>query len=272
MKSFKVAFLGVGNMGNALIAGAVRSKFLRPIEIKAFDVDGAKLRKLKSKLKIQVCGSALKAVENCDYVFLCVKPQQMESLLAEISAILQMDQCLVSIAAGISAGQIESNFRFPVRAIRVMPNTPALVGAGMSVITKGKHGSSSDLAFCQKFFKAVGEVMVLPEERFDAVTAVSGSGPAYLFYLTESLERAAEQAGLPKEAAQKLSRATMIGAAKLLEGLDSPEELRRKVTSPGGTTEAAIKHLESQNWQQIFVDAIRKAKERSKELRNAQSK
>lgn len=263
----RISFLGTGNMGAALIGGAVKAKFLKGPEIQAFDVDIAKLKSLKKQYKIRIFSSAKEALLNSDYVFLCVKPQQMGALLQEIASSLQKKQCLVSIAAGVATESIETAFSFPARVVRVMPNTPALVGAGMSAVAGGRFAKPADVKFIQRFFEAVGEVVILDESHFDAVTAVSGSGPAYLFFLAEALQQAAEKAGLPKSVAEQLTRATLQGAAKLLSKDVEPQELRRRVTSPGGTTEAAVSHLQSQKWPQIFVEAVQKARERSEQLR-----
>ncbi len=271
--SKNVSFLGAGNMGGALIEGAIKKGFLKAGQISVFDVDATKSADFKNRLKVKAASSVREAVKGSDYIFLCVKPQQMDNVLKEVSGAVNAAQCLVSIAAGVTTEGIQKGLgaKSSPRVVRVMPNTPAMVGSGMSAVTGGKGAKPEDLEFCKSFFEAVGEVEILEEKYFDAVTAVSGSGPAYLFYLAEALQQAAADAGLPRKAAEKLARVTLQGAAKLLDDKTSPAELRRRVTSPGGTTEAAIRHLENQNWQKIFIDAVHKAKERSAQLRGAQS-
>lgn len=254
-------------MGSALIQGALSSGFLKAQNITAFDVEKKRLEPVKKKFKIRTAGSSLEAVQKADFVFLCVKPQQMKELLREIRIAVRPKQCLISIAAGIPSLFIEQQFLLKMPVIRVMPNTPALIQSGVSVLTKGRFAGSVHLAFAKRFFTSVSDVLVLPEKHFDVVTAVSGSGPAYLFYLTESLTQAARESGLSAKIADRLARGTVMGAAKMLKDGTSPEELRVKVTSPGGTTEAAVRYLQSKNWARHFVEAVQKAAHRSKELR-----
>lgn len=253
-------------MGSALLSGAVAAGILKAGDLFAFDVDKKKVAQLKKKVPIRTANSLQEACSGANFIFLCVKPQQMSELLLQIRNWIGTKQCLLSIAAGISTKTIESHFASPVAVVRVMPNTPALVGAGIAAVTKGRYAKPFHLEFAKRFFSCLGKTVVLPEKLFDAVTAVSGSGPAYLFYLTEALEQAAEKCGLKKSIACSLARETISGAGKMLDGDRSPQELRRAVTSPGGTTESAIKHLERKGWQKIFIDAVQKAKERSKEL------
>lgn len=263
----KVAVLGAGNMGSVLILGALKAKVLKAGQVTAYDMSVEALRALKKRAAVKLAKDSAQAVEGADYIFLCVKPQQMAGLLGEIRDRVSSKACLVSIAAGVKTGRIESILSPRVAAVvRVMPNTPALLGAGASVVCGGKHAKPAHIKFALKFFSAVGKAVVLPEAAFDAVTAVSGSGPAYVFYLAEALMEAGEANGLSNEAAQLLVRQTILGAARMLEGKESPQDLRRKVTSPGGTTEAALRRLEAGRWKEIFVEAVRKAKERSEEL------
>ncbi len=263
----KIAFLGTGNMGSALIQGAIRAKIVRARDITAYDVRPEALAPLKRKLGIKTSKTAAQAIEKAGFVFLCVKPQQMKDLLSQISGQVRPGQCLISIAAGVPSGKIEKALEpKKVPVVRVMPNTPALIGKGASALCSGRHAKTSHLGFAKRFFSAVGKAVILTEDHFDAVTAISGSGPAYVFYLAESFQKACQALGLPAKESEILFKQTLLGAAGMIENGEAPEELRRKVTSPGGTTEAALKHLESQNWQGIFTEAVRKAKERSQEL------
>ena len=263
----KIAFLGAGNMGSALIAGAVRAKILKTSQVTAFDIKTEILAGLKKKTGVRTVKTVREAVDGADYIFLCVKPQQMGELLAEVRDCIVARQCLVSIAAGVRTEKIEKAFApRSVSVVRVMPNTPALLGFGASAICGGKAAKPAQVKFVQKFFSAVGRTVTLPESAFDAVTAVSGSGPAYVFYLAEALAQAAASERLPAHEAAVLINQTILGAAQMLFGKDAPDELRKKVTSPGGTTEAAVQHLTDQKWREIFVEAVRKASERSREL------
>lgn len=262
----KIGFLGVGNMGGALISGALNSGIVRANHVIAYDLKKELLSSLAEKYRVKVALSSGEVVKKSDYVFLCVKPQQMKDLLLEIRSVVNPKQCMVSIAAGISIRSIENYFSISVPVIRVMPNTPALIQTGMAAIARGSFATSQQIQFAAKFFSSVGEALVLEEKYFDAVTALSGSGPAYLFYLTESLERAGQKLGLKKSAAELLSRQTMLGAAKMMMRSFSPRELRKKVTSPGGTTESAIRYLEKKKWPEIFQRAVEQARDRSKAL------
>jgi pyrroline-5-carboxylate reductase len=222
---------------------------------------------LKKKLKIKIASSSSAALLGADFIFLCVKPQQMKALLEGIQSQVTEKQCLVSIAAGVESSTIEKPFSLKIPVVRVMPNTPALVQCGMSVVTPGRFARTNHLVFVKRFLASISQVMALPESQFDSVTALSGSGPAYLFYLTESLMQAGEKIGLSKSVADQLSRQTILGAAKMLQDGASPTELRQKVTSPGGTTEAALTYLKRKQWSQNFIKAVQKARDRSKELR-----
>ena len=265
----KVAFLGSGNMGSALVQGGLKSGILKASQVQAYDVKKESLGRLKKKTGIKAASSNAGAVRGSDYVFLCVKPQQMRDLLAEIKDEVGNKPCLISIAAGVTTGSIEKAF-YPrkARVIRVMPNTPALIGKGMAAVTRGRFAAPSDARFAVRFFSSVGKAVVLPERLFDAVTAVSGSGPAYVFYLAESLQKACKALGLPKAAAETLFKQTVMGAGMMLGNARSPEELRLSVTSPGGTTESALRHLEKKKWSEIFVQAVKKARDRSRELKS----
>lgn len=265
-KKFKAAFLGAGNMGSALIQGALTAGIIQRNNIKVFDIDRNRLKKLAGQYKVTASFSNLEAIQESDFIFICVKPQQIKDLMAELKKNITPKQCLISIVAGIQTQTIEKYFSFPVPVIRVMPNTPALIQNGMTVITKGRFATRAHLQFAKDFFSSVGKVVILAEKYFDVVTAVSGSGPAYLFYLAESLQRAGQQLGLSKSISDLLCKQTLMGSGMMLDNSSSPIELRRKVTSPGGTTEAAIRYLEKNNWSDIFVEAVKKAKNRSREL------
>lgn len=261
----KVSFLGAGNMGGALVEGAIKSGFLKPSDITIYDLDLKRLENFK-EIPLNIASSLEEALKGADYIFLCVKPQQMKELLLKIKDKVKAKQCLISIAAGVTIKSVEKYFLNFVPVIRVMPNTPALVGCGMAAVTGGRFANKKQVRFSFDFFSSVGKAVVLPEKHFDAVTAVSGSGPAYFFYLTEILSEAARKMGLPEGPAELLSKQTMIGSAKMLSLNSFAKDLRKKVTSPGGTTEAAIKYLEKRKWSKIFLEAARKAKERSKIL------
>ena len=202
-------------------------------------------------------------------LLLSVKPQQMAPALSGIGAALDPAALVVSIAAGIRSASIEKHLGAgrAWRVVRVMPNTPMLVGDGMSAIARGAHATPDDLATARRIFNSAGAVVEIDENKMDAVTALSGSGPAYVFYLVEYMIAAGAEMGFSQEQARQLAIRTVAGAAKMLDGsMESPQELRRKVTSPGGTTQAAITHLESRGFGPTLVEAIKAAERRGKEL------
>jgi pyrroline-5-carboxylate reductase len=190
-------------------------------------------------------------------------------VLADIAPVLRPDVLIVSIAAGISSNFIETNLGGgrPWRVVRTMPNTPVLVGEGMVAIAAGGHATADDLATARRLFEAGATVIELPEERMDAVTAMSGSGPAYFFFLVEQMVAAGISLGLTAEQSHILATRTALGAARMLVGSsDSPQELRRKVTSPNGTTQAAIETMQARGVPEALVTAVQRAAARSREL------
>jgi len=263
-----LAVLGAGNMAEAIVRGVTAAKILAAGDIVAADPSEAR-RAVFASLGIQTHENAATAARDASAILLSVKPQMMNDVLAEISPVLWDGTTIISIAAGTRTGSIESKLppRVNWRVVRVMPNTPMLVGEGASAICAGAHATKEDLAFATKLFESAGVVAEVTEDQMDAVTALSGSGPAYFFYLVEQMIAAGERMGLSPKHAALLAKQTASGSAKMLLGSDeTPQELRRKVTSPNGTTHAAITHMESQSMGQIIIDAILKAEARGKEL------
>lgn len=264
----KIAFLGAGNMAEALISGILAARLIPAENIFASDIDELRLEKLKKEKGVQIATSNLQAVEESDILFLAVKPQTLPELLAEIGGALSLDKLIVSIAAGVRIDKLEQLAKKELRLVRVMPNLPALIKSGISALYQGKNATSDDLQEASILLAAVGAVVeVNQEEELDAVTALSGSGPGYLFYFAEALHEAGLQNGLSSEVAEKLAAATLEGASKLLiASSESAAELRAKVTSKGGTTEAAIQVLEKEGFKESIKKAVLAATERSKEL------
>ena len=267
LKNKTIAFLGAGNMGEALIRGLLTAKTVTPSQIVATDVRPERLGELAKTFGIRTTDDNVKAVADADIILLAVKPQQMSVVLAPLKSAATFPKLFISIAAGVTTARIESELGGKARVVRVMPNTPALVGAGAAALAKGAHATEDDLAAAESILGAVG-IVVRVEERFiDAVTALSGSGPAYVFYVTEVMIKAGVAAGLDEALAKELAIQTVYGAAKLLvESGEDPELLRRKVTSPGGATEAALKVMSERKLAEIFSEAIQAAERRSREL------
>jgi pyrroline-5-carboxylate reductase len=266
---YELGIIGAGNMAEAIVRGVQRTGLLQPEQIIAADVSAARRDLFKYQLGVRAVEDNREAARQSNSLLLSVKPQQAAAALANIGEVLRPDALVISIMAGISSAFIEKHLGGgrPWRVIRTMPNTPMLVGEGMVGIAAGAHATPRDIAEARKLFESAAAVIEVAESQLDAVTAMSGSGPAYFFYFVEHMIRAGESLGLTDEQAKQLAVKTAVGAAKMLaDSPDSPQELRRKVTSPGGTTQAAITHLESTGAGEIFAQAIAAAASRSKEL------
>ncbi len=267
LKNKTIVFLGAGNMGEALIQGLLTAKRAAPSQIIATDVRPERLESLAKTFGIRTMDDNVKAVADADIVLLAVKPQQMSAVLAPLKSATSDRRLFISIAAGVTTARIEGELGGKARVVRVMPNTPALVGAGAAALVKGAYATDDDLATAESILGAVGITVRVAERLIDAVTALSGSGPAYVFYVTEAMIKAGVGAGLDEALAKKLAIQTVYGAAKLLaESGEEPESLRRKVTSLGGTTEAALKVMSDRKLAEIFAEAIQAAEQRSREL------
>lgn len=265
----KLGFIGAGNMAEAIARGVLSSKLCRAADILAADLSPQRRGFFADELRIRTIEDAMSVVSQSQVVLLCVKPQHMADMLASIRDAVTENHLIITIAAGISTRYIEQTLSPSpkLRVVRAMPNTPMLVGKGMVAIAPGAHATAADLAQAREIFASAASVVQLKEDLIDAVTAVSGSGPAYFFYLAEQMIQAGIEMGLPPEAAHQLATQTALGAAEMLvTSKDSPAELRRKVTSPNGTTHAAITHMENANFPKIVVEALHAACRRSKEL------
>jgi pyrroline-5-carboxylate reductase len=252
-------------MGEALLTGLLSAGWAQPEELGVVE----KLADRRTDLAKQFPGVAiLDEPERTEGAVVAVKPNDVESACAAIAA-AGCDRVL-SIAAGVTLARLETALGGEVPVVRAMPNTPALVGAGAAAIAPGAHANDDDLAWADSILSAVGVVVRVPEKLLDAVTGLSGSGPAYVFLVAEALIEAGVRAGLPREVSTTLTNQTLLGAARLLtETGDSPEALRAMVTSPGGTTVAGIRALEEAGIRAAFLDAVMAASERSEELGNA---
>ena len=265
----ELAIIGAGNMAEAIARSVIASNILAKNQIIAADVSPARREIFSGQIGVAAIEKNGQAARGAKMILLSVKPQQMKDVLAGLAPVLSDQSLIISIAAGISSAFIETNLGGGKswRVIRAMPNTPMLMGKGMVALARGKNATEADLAAARKIFQAGATVLELTEDKMDAVTAMSGSGPAYFFYLVEQITRAGITLGLSQQEAQVLASKTCIGSAAMLEGSsESPQELRKRVTSPGGTTQAAIELMESRQLGEILVAAIRRAAERSREL------
>ena len=269
MPLYDLGIIGAGNMAEAIARGVIRSALFRPDQIIAADVSPARRQLFSEQLGIKAVESNADAARYARTLLLSVKPQQMADALSTTGAAMRPDALIISIAAGTTIAFIERGLagRDTPRVIRAMPNTPMLVGEGMTALAAGPNATPDDLRRARKIFESAGAVIEVDESLINAVTALSGSGPAYFFYLAEHMIAAGEKLGLTREQARTLAARTALGAAKMLaESPDTPQELRRKVTSPGGTTEAAIRHMEAHGMPAVVRDAILAAERRGAEL------
>lgn len=263
----KIAFIGAGNMAEAIVAGIVKQQVVDAADVCVTDIDEARLDHFTEQYGVGRSIDNMAAVEQADVVVLAVKPQIFPSVWPEIEAALKPDALVVSIMAGIPSAKIAGGK--PIRVVRVMPNTPALIGEGAAGIAAGAFATQADLQFVERLMNAVGMTVIVQEKEIDAVSALSGSGPAYVFYLLEGMLAAADQMGLEKGIARELALATIIGAAKLMQETgEEAEALRQKVTSKGGSTAAATNLMDERGVKDAIVSALLAAQARGKELAN----
>lgn len=261
----QTAILGAGVMGETLLSGLVRAG-RRVDHLLVGEKRADRAAELEERYGVAVVGNA-EAARKADTLALVVKPQDMGDLLDEIAGDLRSGQLVVSLAAGITTAFIESRVPEGVAVVRVMPNTPALVDEGMSALSPGSHCSEEQLAEAEQLMASVGRVIRIPERQQDAVTAISGSGPAYIFYVVESMIEAGVHLGLPRATATELVLQTVVGSAKMLRETGThPVVLREQVTSPAGTTAAALRELEVHKVRAAFLAAMEAARDRSREL------
>lgn len=267
-----LGFIGAGNMAGAIVRGVLAKGLLPADRIVVCDALAEKARELGAELGVGVAASPAELVERSQSFVLATKPQDLRGVVESVATGVGPDRRVISIAAGVSTGKIEGWIAAAApgatpRVVRVMPNTPALVGAGAAGVAGGAHASAGDVAATLALFEAVGVAAQTREEDLDAVTALSGSGPAYVFLLMEALQAAGEEMGLDAELARRFTLQTFLGAALLAQESGEPAgDLRRKVTSPGGTTAAALKVFEDEGLAEIFRRGVRRAQERSREL------
>jgi pyrroline-5-carboxylate reductase len=260
-----IGFIGGGNMAEALIKGILQnSKSIVQSELLVSEPRDERRKHLSQSYGIKTTSSNKEVASSCNLIILAVKPQDMETVLNEIADDATENKTVVSVAAGITLTYLASKLKTK-KLIRVMPNTPALVQEGISVMSLCECLTDKDAAVARDIFMSVGKVIVLPEKYLNAVTALSGSGPAFIAFFMEALIEAGIKAGL-KDNAFELAVQTLIGTAKLLESGMTPEKLREMVTSPKGTTAAGLKVFEEKKFKETVIAAIDAAANRSKEL------
>ena len=260
-----VAILGAGVMGETLLSGLIRAG-RNTDDLLVGEKRSDRAVELQERYGVATVTN-VEAAQKADTVMLVVKPQDMDDLLVEIAPVVRAGQLVVSLAAGITTTFIEARLPEGAAVVRVMPNTPALVDEGMAAISRGSHCDEEHLLEAESLLASVGRVLRVPERQLDAVTAVSGSGPAYIFFVVESMIEAGVHLGLPRGTAAELVVQTVVGSAKLLrETGEHPTVLREQVTSPGGTTAAAVRELEDHKVRAAFLTALEAARDRSRAL------
>ncbi len=262
-----IGFIGGGNMAEALIKGIKGSGLGRKEKILVSEPREDRRQYLEKTYGIKTTPSNKDAASSCNIIILAVKPQTMEAVLEEIKDAISEEKTVASIAAGIKLSYLQSKLKTK-KLVRVMPNTPALIQEGMSVISLCECFTDKDIGIVRDIFMSVGRVLTLPEKHMDSVTALSGSGPAFVALFVEAVTDAGVRLGLDRDAAYELAVQTLIGTAKLLGTGLPPEKLREMVTSPGGTTAAGLKTFEEKGFKGIVADALLSAKKRAEELGN----
>jgi pyrroline-5-carboxylate reductase len=263
----KIAFLGAGNMAEAFVKGLLRAGTAAQEEILCAEPRAERRDEIAKRYGVRVTGDNQAATEEADIVVLSVKPQSMDALLEEIAPAIDHRKLVISIAAGIPIAAIARKLGAGVRIVRTMPNTPALVGAGATALARGAHATDADLEQARALFLAVGVAVIVEEHHLDAVTGLSGSGPAFVFLAIEALADGGVKMGLARPVAMALAAQTVLGSAKLvLETGEHPGRLKDQVTSPGGTAIAGCHALEAGGLRAALISAVEAATLRSQEL------
>jgi pyrroline-5-carboxylate reductase len=266
----KIAFLGAGNMAEALVAGIVKAKLSAPEFLLATDISPSRLELIKEHHHIQVGTQNLDAILWADIIILCLKPNVVYEVLAEIHSSLSEKQLIISVAAGVPIKGIQGKIGQAIPLVRAMPNTPAVIQEGVTALAGGEGLSLENLKIAQGLFESVGKVVVVDESLMDAVTGLSGSGPAYVFLAIEALIDGGVRVGLPRNIAHILAVQTVLGAAKMVrETGEHPALLKDRVTSPGGTTIAGLQRLEEGGLRATLIEAVEAATHRSSEIGNS---
>ena len=264
----KIAFIGAGAMAEAIISGITSRKDFDASNVTAINRSNQERRTfLNQTYGISTTTDYQSLLQDANIVFLAVKPKDILQALSDIKHYIKKDMLIISVIAGVSISSIETILQQKVAIIRTMPNTSATIGKSATAITSNEYVTNEQLQSATSLLQTIGKVTIVNEEQLDAVTGLSGSGPAYIYYFIEAMEAAAEQLGLEKEAAKELIVQTVIGAAEMLQhSPKTPAQLRTEVTSPGGTTEAGLKVLQERDIQKAFIDCVVAASRQSEQL------
>ena len=269
----ELGIIGIGKIGSALLKRFINSKTINHNEIIIYDIDNAKLKAISNECNVSMAENITELVNNSNYILIAVIPQVINNVLKQISEIISKEQVLISIAAGVTINHIKSHISKQVGIIRIMTNSPALIGEAATAIATNKDVSEKDLNFAKSLFNSVGIVVELDEIHLDAVTGLSGSGPAYIFIIIEALADGGVKMGLSREISVKLAAQTVLGSAKLLlETKKHPGELKDMVATPAGTTITAIHEIESAKLRATLIRAVEAATLKSRSLNSSSFK
>ncbi|MBS4191142.1 pyrroline-5-carboxylate reductase [Bacillus sp. FJAT-49705] len=267
----KVAFIGAGSMADALISGILKNKIVDPHRIWVTNkADHDKLKEMQTQYGVQTTYQLEEIFHDAEIVFLAMKPKDAAVAITRIKKYLTQEMLVISVLAGVAINSIEHLAEKELAIVRAMPNTSAAVGKSATALAINENVSEEQVKLVTKIFGTVGLTAIVEEEQLDAITGLSGSGPAYIYYLTEAMEKSALDIGLEKNVAKEFIVQTLLGAAEMLsKSTKETQQLRKEVTSPGGTTEAGIKILDSYGVQNAFIDCIKEATAQSKRLGQA---
>ncbi|RKQ32990.1 pyrroline-5-carboxylate reductase [Oceanobacillus halophilus] len=263
-----ITFLGAGSAAEAILSGIIKAGIVERNRIRMTNRNNIKRREyLEEQYQITCCENKEKAVREADIIILAMKPYDLQESLSEIKSYINKQQLLISILAGVSTETIIRELNVSLPVIRAMPNTSAMVGYSATALTKGRHADREHMELAEELFDTIGTTTIVDENDMHIVTAISGSGPAYIYYMVEAMESAAIEAGLDQKVAKELITHTVIGAGEMLQKTgERADILRKKITSPHGTTEAGISVLEKNHFQKIMMDCVKNAQQRSEEL------
>jgi pyrroline-5-carboxylate reductase len=271
MKQPRVGFIGAGNLASALVRGMLDAGCFAATDVRVSDVDASRTAGWARDHGIAAAASNAELAGWATVLFLAVKPGAAAGVLTECSASLRPGSLALSVMAGIRCATLAAGLPESTRIVRAMPNTPALVAAGATALCAGPRATAADLQLSQHWFDAVGTTVVVSEPQMDAVTGLSGSGPAYVMLVVEALADGGVRSGLPRDVALALATQTVLGSAKLLAaGGEHPAVVRDRVTSPGGTTAAGLKALEAGGVRHAMAEAVERATQRARELGDAE--
>ncbi|GLO64229.1 MULTISPECIES: pyrroline-5-carboxylate reductase [Oceanobacillus] len=263
----KIAFMGAGSLAEAIISGITKAKIVPNENILVTNKsDKNRLKRMEEGYAIQGNTNKKEVITQADIIILAMKPKDAATSLSFMKEYIRSNQMVISVIAGLTTERMESILEKEIPVIRTMPNTSALIGHSATAIAKGTYVTNEQLAIAEQLFQTVGMTTIIEEEDMHTVTAIAGSGPAFFYYMVEAMEQAATEAGLDSELASQLLAQTVIGAGKMLELSGDPKTLRKNITSPGGTTEAGVKQLMSEDFAAIVQSCVQRARERSMEL------